>query len=140
MTDRDAATAIVVDGINKAKAAENKDLRMFFFTMLPVIDGPAAMKAVMDFAKSDDRQAQDFATNVMGRWMAVDIAPALLELADTPDYPYGTRALRGYLRLARQFPMDEDARRAMVESAEKSPAFTDAEKEIVETIRKQYKL
>lgn len=140
MTDRDAATAIVVDGINTAKVAENKDLRMFFFTMLPVIDGPAAMKAVADFAKSDDRQAQDFATNVMGRWMTVDIAPTLLELANTPDYPYATRALRGYLRLARQFPMEESARRAMVENAEKSPAFTDGEKEIVETIRKQYKL
>lgn len=140
MTDRDAATAIVVDGINKAKDADNKDLGLFFFTMLPVIDGPAAMKAVADFAKSDDRQAQDFATNVMGRWMTVDIAPTLLELANTPDYPYATRALRGYLRLARQFPMEESARRAMIENAEKSPAFTDGEKEIVETIRKQYKL
>ncbi len=140
MTDRDAAAAIIVDGINKTAGDEEKDLRMFFFTMLPVLDGPAAIKAVSEYAQSDDKQLQDFATNVMGRWMTTDIAPELLKLADTPGYGYANRALRGYLRLARQFAMEEDARREMLENAEKSPAFTDKEKEIVETIRKQYKL
>ena len=46
---------------------------------------------------------------LLGEWMTVDAAPVLLDLAKTaPEEKYQIRALRGYIRLARQFA---DARR-----------------------------
>ena len=50
--------------------------------------------------------------------MTIDAAPVLLDLAkSSPSDKYRVRALRGYIRIARQFTMTEPERIAMCEKA-----------------------
>jgi hypothetical protein len=50
--------------------------------------------------------------------MTIDAAPVLLNLATSgPADKYQGRALRGYIRIARQFAMGEPERVAMIQSA-----------------------
>ena len=61
---------------------------------------------------SEDAALQDTATKTLGKWMTVDAAPVLLDLASPESgCKYPDRALRGYIRLARQFAMPDDERR-----------------------------
>lgn len=47
---------------------------------------------------------QDQITRILGQWMTPEAAPVLLEVAEKIDDPrFRVRALRGYLRIARQF-------------------------------------
>ena len=64
-------------------------------------------------AKSDDAQLQDTATGLLGAWMTVDAGPVLLDLATGPEARIKVRALRGYIRLPRQFLMPDAQRVAM---------------------------
>ena len=58
------------------------------------------------------------ATRVLGKWMNVDAAPVLLDLAQTlGDARLRTRTLRGYLRIARQLDLPAERRLAMCEEA-----------------------
>ena len=60
--------------------------------------------------------------------MTVDAAPVLLDLAKTaPDNKYKIRALRGYIRLVRQFTVP-DAQRVEMCRAALDAAERDAEK------------
>jgi hypothetical protein len=69
--------------------------------------------------------------------MTIDAAPVLLDLAKTSDN-FRVRALRGYLRIARQFTMGEPQRLEMCQNA-LSAATQDAEKKLVIDILKRYK-
>jgi hypothetical protein len=62
--------------------------------------------------------------------MSVDAGPELLDLAKDPDSRYKVRALRGYLRLVRQFQMP-DAQRAEMCRAAWDAAERDAERKLV---------
>jgi len=63
--------------------------------------------------------------------MSLDAAPVLLDLAKTAaDAKYKTRALRGYLRLARQFTMPDPDRADMCRAA-LALAERDAERKLV---------
>ncbi|MDO4575286.1 MAG: HEAT repeat domain-containing protein [Planctomycetia bacterium] len=135
--NRDAAATILANGVNHVK---NDDMRRFLFDMLRLLGGPVAVDTVSKAAFSDDPKLQDLATNVMGRWYDPDVAYSLLKLANTPNYPFANRVLKGYLRLARQFSMPSWRRAAMVRDALACPACTDAEKEIAGIILKQYGL
>ena len=74
--------------------------------------GPKALATIAAAVKGSDAQLQDTGSRVLGEWMTVDAAPVLLDLAKTaPSDKYQVRALRGYIRLARQFAMP-DAQRA----------------------------
>lgn len=136
--NRDQAAATLAQGSDKVKA--NKDLRLFLFQMLGTLGGPAAVDAITRAAFSDDAQSQDLATNVMGRWYDPDVAYPLIKLANTPNYKFANRALKGYLRLARQFTMPNWRRASIVRNSLASPACTDAEKEVAAIIVKQYSL
>ena len=68
--------------------------------------------------KSNDPQLQDTGSRLLGEWMTVDAAPVLLDLAKTaPSDKYQVRALRGYIRLARQFAMPDVQRAEMCQNA-----------------------
>ena len=138
MTDRPTAVGIVAGGIAEAK--NNPDVQLYFFQLLPALDSDAAIQVISRFAESDDVQMQDFATNAMGRWRSTRVGLPLLKLANNKDHRYANRALRGYLRLARQFAMPEIMRTNMVKNALASPVLTDSEKEIADIIVKQYNL
>ena len=69
-------------------------------------------------AQSSDEALQDAATRLLGKWMTADAAPILLQLATAdPAMKYRTRALRGYLRIARQFVLPDTERAEMCRRA-----------------------
>ncbi|MFG0288663.1 MAG: HEAT repeat domain-containing protein [Rhodopirellula sp. JB044] len=79
--------------------------------------GPGALSAIENAAMSDDLKRQDAATRLLGNWMTVDAADVLMKIAQQPNHPYRIRAVRGYLRIVRQFRMRNKDRNAMVAAA-----------------------
>ena len=70
--------------------------------------------------------------------MEVDAAPLLLDLAENAKgEKYQVRALRSYIRLARQFKMSDAERAAMCEAALKA-ADRDDERELVFAVLERY--
>ena len=89
------------------------------------------MQALGAAVKDADPQIQDTASRLLGEWMDVDAGPVLLDLAkNAADDKYKTRALRGYIRLVRQFDMPDDQRAEMCRTALET-AKRDAEKKLV---------
>jgi hypothetical protein len=82
-----------------------------FLEVLGAMDNKTALAALATAAKSRTDELQDAATRLLGETLTLDAAPILLDLAKTlPDGKYKIRALRGHIRLARQFNMPEDQR------------------------------
>ena len=90
----------------------------FLLELLGQVGGGEALRSVAAHARDSRPEIQDAATRVLGGWMSVDAAPVLLELAKTlGDARLQARALRGYLRIARQLDLPLDRRLAMCEEA-----------------------
>jgi HEAT repeat protein len=99
MGDRDACAAKLAEHVKGASAAN----RLFLFEVLCKVSGKKALAVVVEGAKSADPATKDAATRVLGEWVNTDAAPALLEIAkNDPEKKYQIRALRGYIRIARQ--------------------------------------
>lgn len=113
MADRDACTATLCESFQAS------DARMgVLIETLADVGGSAALAAVASAAKSGDAPLQDAATRVLGKWMTADAAPVLLDLATSDAAgPYRGRALKGYLRIARQFALPEAERAEMCRKA-----------------------
>jgi len=80
--------------------------KVLLLEQLASVGGTTALKTVVAAAKSSDDAVQDAATRLLGKWLSADAAPAMLELAKTlPEGKYKVRALRGYVRIARQLNM-----------------------------------
>jgi HEAT repeat protein len=90
-------------------------------TLLEIIGsmgGAKALETLASAAKGSDPQLQDVATKSLGEWMNMDAAPVLLDIAKSPvGEKYQVRALRGYLRLARQFVKQDGIRVDMCQKA-----------------------
>jgi len=85
---------------------ESTAIRVLLLEQLTSIGGTTALKSVVAAAKSNDDAMQDAATRLLGTWLTSDAAPAMLDLAKTlPEGKYRIRALRGYIRIARQLNM-----------------------------------
>jgi HEAT repeat protein len=88
------------------------------YEMLGSLGGPHALKAVVDGAKNPDEKARDVATRVLGDWPTIDAAEPLLQLAKSmAESRYRSRALRGYLRIARQMDLSDRTRLEMGRAA-----------------------
>lgn len=86
--------------------------------ILGAVGGTKALQTVGASAKSADPLLQDTSSRLLGEWMTIDAAPVLLDLAKTaPGEKYQVRALRGYIRIVRQFVMPEDQRIQMSRNA-----------------------
>jgi HEAT repeat protein len=132
--DREAAARQVaaalseVDGRVKARILET----------LNTIGGTTAIKTVAAAARSDDAALRDAASRVLGQWKSADAAPVLLDLHDTTtDNRIKIRAIRAFLRIARQFDMPADERAAMCRTALKV-ADRDEDKRLVLEIALRY--
>ncbi|MDO5579887.1 MAG: HEAT repeat domain-containing protein [Planctomycetia bacterium] len=136
--NRSAAVAIIGKTANSLQG--QKEDALFVLKLLPLLDCAAAQDLVEKIACGPNRESWDIGTQVLGQWMDPSIAPLLLKLANIQGYPYANRALKGYLRFARQFAMPVWMRRAMVRDALASPACGEKEKEVANIIIKQYKL
>ena len=75
------------------------------------LGGPKSLAAVADAAMQSDDTIRDTAFRLLGQWMSVDAAKSV------QDPKYRVRAVRGYIRLARQFVMPQADREAMCRTA-----------------------
>jgi HEAT repeat protein len=106
--------------------------------ILTAVGGAQALAAVAAAARDANPEIQDAASRLLGEWMNVDAAPVLLDLAKTAaDEKYKIRAVRGYIRLARQFTMP-DADRARMCRIAMETAQRDAEKKLVLEVLERY--
>ena len=101
--------------------------------------GEKSLQTMARMAKSEDTQMQDTATRILGEWMSADAGPVLLDLAKDPKSGYRVRALRGYIRLPRQFglQMSDQQRVDMCRKAWEA-AERDAERELVLQVIERY--
>lgn len=133
MPDRDAC----VERLSALVQEAPDDVRQTLIDVMGAVGGPAALKAVAAYARTQDDQLRDAATRVLGEWMSADAAPVLEELAKTlPDGKYKIRAVRGYIRIARQLKLPKDKRLAMCRTAMEI-AERDAEKKLVLEVLKR---
>src|SRR5262249_5839804 len=114
MPDREACAAQVAAAMSQAPAATKSVL----LETLGEMGGAKALATIGAAVRGTDPKLQDTGSGVLGEWMTLDAAPVLLDLAKTaPSEKYQGRAMRGYLRLARQFAKSDDVRAEMCASA-----------------------
>ena len=114
MSDRDACAAKLAGSLAGASAANRK----YLLDLLGRVSGQKALEAVVAGVKSKDPATKDASARVLGEWLSADAAPALLEIVKTdPDAKYQVRALRGYIRIARQLRLAPETRLAMFRTA-----------------------
>jgi len=114
MGDREGCAALLAANFEGA-GAENQ---VYLLDVLGRVSGKTALETVVASAKSDDPAIKDAATRVLGEWVNPDAAPALLDIAQNDsEAKYRIRALRGYLRIARQLQLPEEARLEMFHTA-----------------------
>jgi hypothetical protein len=106
--------------------------------VLTAMGGERALQTVGAAAKASEDELKDAGSRLLGEWMTVDAAPVLLDLAKTAtEEKYEIRAIRGYLRIVRQFDVPLDERAAMCRSALQA-ARRDAEKKLVLEVLERY--
>ena len=133
MPDREACAQKLVAAMPKA-ATEKVTL----LETLGAMEGATALEAIGAAARSGDTKLQDLASELLGKWMSVDAAPVLLDLAKSDlDTKYKVRALRGFIRIVRQFDVPEQQRAEMCREALKA-ADRDDEKKLVLEVLERY--
>lgn len=114
MPDRDACAGQLASAMPKASAAT----QAVVLEILGAMGGTKALETIATAMKTGDSQLQDVGSRVLGEWLSIDAAPVLLDLSKrATDDKYRVRALRGYIRLARQYDMPVEQRAAMCQTA-----------------------
>jgi HEAT repeat protein len=114
MPDRDACASELAKALTTAPV----DVKIFVLEILGEVGGEKALATLATAAKSEQAELQDAGSRVLGKWNGIEAAPVLLDLAKNgPASQYRSRALRGYLGIARKFAMPDEQRAAMCRSA-----------------------
>ena len=101
-----------------AMSAAQPAARVVLLEQLAAVGGTTGLRSVVAAAKSDDDAMQDTATRLLGQWLTADAAPAMHDLSKTlTNGKYRTRALRGYIRIARQLNRTIDERMEVCRNA-----------------------
>jgi HEAT repeat protein len=134
MEDREACAAKLAAALAAAGPAQ----QIVLLDTLGEVGGTRALQTLAAAAASADEAQQDAATRLLGKWMTADAAPVLLGLSQ-PDAPprFRTRALRGYLRIARQFVLPDMERAAMCRRA-LAAATEEVDRKAILEILKRY--
>ena len=110
--DREKAAEVLAASLPKASL----EVKNFLYELLGTVGGQNALNALAEVAF--DPRFQDLATRVLGQWQGPAAAPVLYRIAkEAADQRFRVRALRGYVRIARQFDLPADQRLAMLRSA-----------------------
>jgi hypothetical protein len=110
MADRDDCAAKLTAALEKAPA----DTKVMLLDVIGEVGGTKAVETIAVAARSGEEALEDAATRLLGKWMTADAAPVLLALATAePGGKFKTRALRGYIRIARQFVLPDGERAEM---------------------------
>ncbi len=134
MPDREACATELTTAIEQSKSIATKGVLL---DILGAMGGPKALETLGAAASSNDTQLQDISSRLLGEWMTEDAAPVLLDLAKAPGNQYQIRALRGYIRIARQFVLPEAQRAEMCQKAFDA-SRQPAEKKLVLDVLKRY--
>ena len=112
MPDREATATQLADAMRRADTPTQARL----LEILGAMGGAKALATIAAEAQSDEAELQDVGTRVLGQWMTADAAGPLYDIASS-NHRYQTRALRGYLRIARQLNLPDRERLAMCRKA-----------------------
>jgi len=134
MADREACATQLAAAVEKSKSVPTK---IVLLQILGSMGGTRALETIGSAAKSNDGQLQDISSRLLGEWMTEDAAPVLLDLAKIPTNPYQVRAMRGYIRIARQFVLPDEQRIVMCQKAFNESRQV-AEKKLVLDVLKRY--
>ena len=105
MPDREACAAELAAAMPRASLSTKADI----LEILGAMGGQKGLETIAAAIKGSEEQLQDAGSRVLGEWMTVDAAPVLLDLAKSASSnKYRVRALRGYIRLVRQFAMPDE--------------------------------
>ncbi len=133
MPDRDAATQKVLAGMSSVSVP----VKCRYLEILSTVGGPAALRAVGAAAKDADPQLQDTGSRLLGDWMDLAAAPVLLDLAkNAADDRYKIRAMRGYIRMLRQFDIPNEERARMCRLALAAAQRVEEKKLILEVVNR----
>jgi HEAT repeat protein len=114
MSDRDRCAATLSEAMSEAPAARKVSL----LEILAAVGGAKSLETIGEAARGSDATLQDAATRALGKWMTPDAAPVLLALSKPESgCKFQSRAVRGYIRVARQFVMPDAQRIKMCENA-----------------------
>ena len=134
MPQREACAAQLAAALPKA----NLETKSVLLETLASVGGTKALAAVVAAANASEPELQDTASRLLGGWMTADAAPDLLTLAKTAkEEKYRVRALRGYLRIVRQFVLPIEERAKMCAQALEI-AQREAEQELAWTALERY--
>lgn len=133
MPDREACAKELSVAVDRVKAVP---VKVTLLQILGTMGGTTALQTVGKAARSNDAQLQDASSRLLGEWMTEDAAPVLLDLARLPSNPYQVRALRGYIRIARQFVLPDAQRTEMCQKALDAAQQTAEEKLVIDILKR----
>ena len=134
MPDREAAASELSAAVKGAPLAA----QVAILEILGKMGGSQALKTLASYGEGDNVDLKDTSSRLMGEWMTADAAPVLLKLATTgPADKFQVRAMRGYIRIARQFVMPEPERVAMCAAAMQA-CKQDNERKMVLDVMQRY--
>ncbi len=134
MPDREACANELSAALTQIKKA---GLKAKLIEILGAVGGTKALATVGEAALSSEEASKDSATKVLGNWMTIDAAPMLYSLSEKmPDDKYRVRAVKAYLRIARQFDMPLQQRVSMAESAMKIARQPEEKKLVLDVLKR----
>ncbi len=133
MPDREACARL----IQPAAQTGSLEQRVAALEILAAVGGQVALETVAAAAKDSQPEILDAGSRLLGEWMSVDAAPILLDLAKSAsDNKYKIRALRGYIRLARQLDLPGPQRVAMCREALAAAQRPDEKRLVLDILRR----
>jgi HEAT repeat protein len=134
MPDREACATELAAAMERSSSVPTKNALL---EILGAVGGTKALATMGAAAKSNETQLQETSTRLLGEWMTADAAPVLLDVAKTaPGEKYQVRALRGYIRIARQFVLPEQQRAEMCQKAFEAASRTDEQKLVLDVLQR----
>ena len=122
--------------LSGASNAATASTKVALLEIIGAVGGKKALQTIEQAAKTDDAQLKDVSSKLLGEWMTIDAAPVLLNLAKTgPADKYQVRALKGYIRIARQFVKNESEKAAMFSNAFDSARQPAEQKLVIDNLK-----
>lgn len=136
-----ACARLPLEETAKTLASAMKDAsveqQQLLLNQLAAIGGETALKTVVEAARSNNDDLQNTATDLLGKWVTIDVAPPLLDLAQNlENRKYKIRALRGYIRVARQLNMTPEQRLEVCRNTLANAERNDEKKLVFEVLRR----
>lgn len=133
MPDREACAAELAAAMQRAPASTKAKL----LEILGAMGGKKSLDTIAAAVKGNNEELQDTGSRLLGEWMTVDAAPVLLDLAkSSASSKYQVRALRGYIRLARQFQVPDRERAEMCQKALDAATRADEQKLVMAVLER----